>query len=245
MSSLVRNLGVSPNLAFHDVFSIDDPDLLAFVPRPAYAMLLVFPVSASYERFRREEDADKPEYQGHGPGEPVTWFKQTIRNACGLIGLLHAVSNGEAKNFIGGQSTRRFHSGLADSLSPDPSSPLSNLLVSATSLPPAERAELLYGSSALETAHQAAAVKGDSMAPSAEASIDLHYVCFVKTLDNQLWELDGRRRGPLDRGVLEENEDVLSENALKLGVRRFLKREEEAGGGEMRFSLVVLGPSLE
>ena len=101
MSSLVHNLGLSKKLAFHDVYSIDDPDLLAFVPRPAYALLLVFPVNAAYETARQTEDASKEEYEGKGREEPVVWFKQTIRNACGLIGLLHGVTNGGAKDFIG------------------------------------------------------------------------------------------------------------------------------------------------
>ncbi len=101
MSRLLHQLGLSSKLSFHDVFSIDDQDLLAFVPRPAYALLLVFPVSDTYESFRRKEDADKEEYSGAGAGEEVMWFKQTIRNACGLIGLLHGVSNGEVTGFIG------------------------------------------------------------------------------------------------------------------------------------------------
>lgn len=97
MSSLVHKLGLSEKLAFHDVFSIDEPELLAFVPRPAHALLLVFPVSETYETFRREEDKDKQEYSGHGAEEEVIWYKQTIGNACGLIGLLHGVSNGAAR----------------------------------------------------------------------------------------------------------------------------------------------------
>ena len=101
MSSLVHNLGVSSELAFHDVFAIDDPDLLAFVPRPAYALLLVFPVNETYEKFRGVEDAERQDYASAGPDEEVVWFKQTIRNACGLIGLLHGVSNGEARSFVG------------------------------------------------------------------------------------------------------------------------------------------------
>jgi ubiquitin carboxyl-terminal hydrolase L3 len=96
MSSLVHKLGLSEKLAFHDVFSIDEPELLAFVPRPAHALLLVFPVSETYEKFRRQEDNDKPEYEGYGADEEVVWYKQTIGNACGLIGLLHGVSNGAA-----------------------------------------------------------------------------------------------------------------------------------------------------
>jgi len=100
MTSLVHKLGLSPTLAFHDVWSIDDPEMLSFVPRPANALLLVFPVSKSYETFRMQEDSERPVYEGTG-AEPVIWYKQTIRNACGLIGILHAVSNGSARNFIG------------------------------------------------------------------------------------------------------------------------------------------------
>lgn len=100
MSSLVHQLGLSPALSFHDVFSIDEPELLAFVPRPATALLLVFPVSKTFEEFRAEEDKDKKLYEGKGAGEPVIWYKQTIRNACGLIGILHAVSNGASREYI-------------------------------------------------------------------------------------------------------------------------------------------------
>jgi ubiquitin carboxyl-terminal hydrolase L3 len=101
MSNLVHKLGLSPSLSFHDVFSISDPELLAFVPRPAAALLLVFPVSKSYETFRMQDDAARLEYASKGESEPVIWYKQTIRNACGLIGVLHAVSNGSARGFVG------------------------------------------------------------------------------------------------------------------------------------------------
>ena len=101
MNALVYKLGLSRKLAFQDVFSIDDPDLLAFVPRPAYALLLIFPVSDAYEKFRASEDADKSDYSGSGVAEPVIWYKQTIGNACGLIGLLHGVSNGPARAEVG------------------------------------------------------------------------------------------------------------------------------------------------
>lgn len=75
--------------------------MLSFVPRPASALLLVFPVSKNYEIFRMQEDKDKEDYRGKGAGEPIIWYKQIIRNACGLIGILHAVSNGSARNFVG------------------------------------------------------------------------------------------------------------------------------------------------
>lgn len=101
MTDLIHKLGVSPALAMHDVYSLTEPDLLAFIPRPALALLLVFPVSAEYESQRLSADSLVDEYRGAGAGEPVVWWRQTIRNACGMMGLLHAVSNGPAKEFIG------------------------------------------------------------------------------------------------------------------------------------------------
>lgn len=102
MTALLHQLGLSSKLAIHDVYSLTEPDLLAFVPRPAHALLLVFPVSAAYESHRLAEDALLPEYKGTGGDEPggVVWFPQTIRNACGLMGLLHAVCNGPAREEI-------------------------------------------------------------------------------------------------------------------------------------------------
>ncbi|KAJ5102759.1 Ubiquitin carboxyl-terminal hydrolase isozyme L3 [Penicillium argentinense] len=227
MSHLVHQLGLPANIGFTDVFSIDEPDLLAFVPRPSHALLLVFPVSGTYESSRQAEDSTIPEYTGSGPSEPVTWFKQTIRNACGLIGLLHAVSNGESRKHI------------------IPGSDLDTLLKQAENLAPVGRADLLYESKALESAHADAAKLGDTAAPGAEDSVDLHFVAFVKGDDGTLWELDGRRKGPLARGKLGPDEDALSETALGLGARRFLKVEAEGGNPDLRFSLVSLGPLFD
>lgn len=227
MSHLVHQLGLPPSLGFTDVYSLDEPDLLAIVPRPAHALLLVFPVSKTYESSRIAEDTPLAEYSGSGPNEPVMWFKQTIRNACGLIGLLHSVSNGEPRRAV------------------LPGSDLDSLLKDAEALKPLQRADLLYESKALESAHADAAKLGDTAAPEAESEVDLHFVAFVKGLDGRLWELDGRRKGPLERGLLGEDEDALSEKALDLGVRRFLRVETEGGNPDLRFSLVSLGPALD
>lgn len=227
MSHLIHQLGLPSTLGFTDVYSIDDPSLLAFVPRPSHALLLVFPVSQTYESARLAEDASLPSYTGSGPSEPVMWFKQTIRNACGLIGLLHAVSNGEPRSHI------------------LPGSDLDRLLREAEPLEPVQRADLLYESKTLESAHADAARLGDTQAPQAEDQVDLHFVAFVKGNDGTLWELDGRRKGPLKRGVLKEDEDALSEKALDIGVRRFLKIEADGGNPDLRFSLVSLGPVFD
>lgn len=101
MTQLVHRLGLAETLSFHDVFGIDDPSLLAFVPRPASALLLVFPVSKTYEGHRMDEDRDMEVYTGKGVEESVWWCRQTIGNSCGLMALLHAALNGMARDYVG------------------------------------------------------------------------------------------------------------------------------------------------
>jgi ubiquitin carboxyl-terminal hydrolase L3 len=225
MSQLALQLGSSPTLSFHDVYSFDDPDLLSFIPRPAYALLAVIPMTDAWRMLRTTEDGAKEEYSGSGNEEPVVWFKQTIKNACGLIGLLHCVCNGPVADMI------------------IPGSDLDRLLKDSIPLKPADRANLLYESNALESAHESAAVRGDTGAPDAEVRLGLHFVAFVKGRDGHLWELDGGRKGPLDRGLMVEGDDALSESALELGLKSIVKMEQEAGGGDLRFSCIALAPS--
>lgn len=101
MTQLVHRLGLAETLSFHDVFGIDDPSLLAFVPRPASALLLVFPVSKTYEEHRMREDGGREVYTGKGEQESVWWCRQTIGNSCGLMALLHAATNGMARDYVG------------------------------------------------------------------------------------------------------------------------------------------------
>nr|CDP30623.1 Putative Ubiquitin carboxyl-terminal hydrolase isozyme L3 [Podospora anserina S mat+] len=216
MTTLLTNLGMSPTLALHDVYSLTDPDLLSFIPRPAYALLLVFPITPTYESHRLAEDSLLPDHVPT-PDYPVIWFRQTIRNACGLMGLLHAIANSPAE-FI------------------TPDSDLDRIVKTALPLDTIGRARLLETEESLARAHRTAAERGDTAAPEATDEVDLHYVAFVKGRDGGLWEMDGRRKGPIRRGELEGEEDVLSEKGLVLGARKFLERE----GGDLRFSAVAL-----
>lgn len=124
---------------------------------------------------------------------------------------------------------------------PEENSTLDNLLKKSVDLSPNERSALLEKTPELATAHKEAASGGDTKAPDAEDEVDLHYVCFVKDNDNQLWELDGRRKGPIKRGQLDSDEDVLSAKGLSLGALKFLERE----GEDLRFSAVALAQGLD
>ncbi|XP_068121102.1 ubiquitin carboxyl-terminal hydrolase isozyme L3-like, partial [Hyperolius riggenbachi] len=66
------------------------------VPRPVCALLLLFPVTEKYELFKAEEE-EKIKSHGQDVDSGVWYMKQTIRNACGTIGLIHAVANNKEK----------------------------------------------------------------------------------------------------------------------------------------------------
>ncbi|KAL9094963.1 MAG: hypothetical protein Q9165_002913 [Trypethelium subeluteriae] len=217
-TDLAHELGVSRNLHFQDVLSIDDPDLLALIPRPVLALILIFPTSESYEALKAQEDASVAQYKGYGDNEDVIWFKQTIHNACGLYGVLHSVTNGPAR----------------DSIEPD--TPLASLLRQCIPLRQSERADALEASHEVEEAHRKAAMQGQSSVPEdAAAEVDYHYICFVKS-GGRLFELDGDRKGPIDRGSLVADEDVLGESSMQI-IREFIRREH---GQNLNFSLMAL-----
>lgn len=235
-TTLAHSMGVSKSLAFNDVFSVDDPDLLAFVPRPVEALVLVFPVSPTYEAQKAEEDArldpDSSAYPkvAGSKDQDAVWVKQTIRNACGTYALLHALLNGISKT---------------DSTLIVPDSYIKNLADKLEPLSVEERIKVLESDDQLEQLHAAVASTGDTEAPDANDSVELHYVAFTRSKrvgsnPNTLLELDGGRTGPLVRGTLGPDEDLLSETALS-EVRKFIKRENE----NPYFSILALSPSMD
>jgi len=227
MTKLAHKLGLSPVLSFHDVFSLTESSLIAMLPRPASALLFIYPHTELGEAYNDKEKASDKPYDGSGPDEPIIWYPQIIKNACGLMGLLHCITNSPAAELI------------------QEGSDLDNFRKAIIPLKPKERGQYVHDSDILEKAHAAAAQTGDSVAPALGEDPGHAFIAFVKGKDGHLYELDGGRGGPVDRGVMKEDEDVLSDNALALGPLPYLKREEEAGNGVFNFSCTVLAPSID
>lgn len=227
MNALKTKLGLSDALAFYDVYSLDnDPSILSHIPRPALALLVIIPLTPPWAAERNAEDAHKEYYNGAGASEPVIWFQQTIGDACGSIGLLHSVLNSPA-------AQEHILSGSA----------LDTLRRDAVPLGRVERAQMLYDSQPFEEAHASVAGLGDSAASLPANRDDGHFVAFVKGADGNLWELEGNRKGPINRGKLAEDEDVLSPRALEMGLKRVIKLVQEAGVENLRFSCTALAPN--
>lgn len=213
-------LGLSPALKFYDVFSFD-PSESSYIPRPIHALLLIIPMTPTWRASRLLEDACQTEYTGCSPKEPVIWFKQTIGNACGLIGLLHSVLNGSAKEQI------------------LPGSTLARIREEVVPLTALDRARVLEDSEELERAHADAAEMGDTTAPGDAEYSGFHFAAFVRGDDGCLYELEGGsgRMGPLNRGFIGD-EDLLGEKALPIGIGRLVAMEKESG--DYRFSCTAL-----
>ena len=217
---LIHSLGVSESLEFYDVWGVDDPALTAHIPRPVLALIVIIPPEA-YTKLRTAEGTRLAKqgltYDKTGDEEPVLWFRQTIQNACGLFALIHSIANG-AREYV-----------IPDSL-------LDKLIKGAIPLNPADRAQFLVDSDELEEKHMAAARTGDTVAPSAEKDAVHHFEAFAQGKDGHLYELEGGTDGPLDRGLLEDGADMLSDEALQKGMKKFLN----VADGQTDFSIIAL-----
>lgn len=176
-------------------------------------------------------------YSGLGPDQPVIWFKQTVSHACGMIGLLSCLMNLPEKLELSGSHSS--HGILA------PGSLVARLKEQAVPLPWAARAKLLEDSEELFEINEEFARQGDTEAvgPEVAEKTGNHFVAFVKGKDGHLWELEGSRRGPIDRGVLgEEGDGEFLEMALgPSGVGRYVTLARDNGGvGLEGFSCVTL-----
>lgn len=218
LSRLCENLCVAPGLSFHDVISTS-PELLGDIPRPVHALILLAdrPI---YAAARAAVEPTITEYARLGPEEPVLWMKQTIGHACGLMALLHVVVNLNGGRYL------------------TVGSKLDALARRATELGPMERARLLYESDFLEEAHMEAASKGSSIAPSPHDDNHHHFVAFVLRETN-VWELNGGMNGPLLRGTLDSEEDLLSERGLAMSVQDFLDAATKGNYEEMSIVAVT------
>ncbi|KAE9400352.1 peptidase C12, ubiquitin carboxyl-terminal hydrolase 1 [Gymnopus androsaceus JB14] len=211
---------------FSDIYGFDD-ELLALVPKPVKAVLLLFPITQALEIKRKEEDEEiqttaQPLFKQKSNSEPVIWIKQTISNACGTIGLLHALANTGVKF--------------------TPSSPLAKFVEACKDKIPEERAKFLETTPLFAEIHEETASAGQSAVPT-DLDTDLHFSCFVEAEIEgvpHVVELDGRRVGAMDRGKIEDGSDLLTEVA-KLVKDDYIK----SAAGSIQFSMTALGPPAE
>lgn len=224
-NELAYKIGLSPILQFQDLYSLTDPDLLAFVPQPVYALILLFPLTKSYEAYREGLDTKSA---AHRAPRDVAWFQQTIGNACGLYALLHVLANLPRDLIVRGLLVAN----LLAQLTPHTSDAETARLI-----------ENLEGAIQLDSNYGA---RGQTEAPPAATECELHFIAFIRSPhNNHVYELDGRRTGPVDLGVsIQESAtpSILSEPAVVDKVQFYMNQADDHN--KHNFLVMAVAPAL-
>ncbi|KAG5601350.1 hypothetical protein H5410_032720 [Solanum commersonii] len=240
MNQFLWGLGVPANEAeCCDVYGLDE-ELLEMVPKPVLAVLFLYPLTSQSEEERIKQDS---ETKVQDPSSTVYYMKQTVGNACGTIGLLHAIGNitSQIKLTEGSFLDKFFKS--TSSLDPmqvlifaievsgqshHSSHPM--LIHSGTNL---QRALFLENDREMEVAHSVAATAGDTEATD---DVNTHFICFT-CVDGQLYELDGRRAGPITHGAS-------SPNSLLKDAARVIKKIIEKNPDSINFNVIAISQNV-
>ncbi|KAL2489699.1 ubiquitin C-terminal hydrolase 3 [Forsythia ovata] len=211
MNQFLWGLGVPPDEAeCFDVYGLDE-ELLEMVPKPVLAVLFLYPITSQSEEERIKQDSIVKE-----PSGGVYFMKQTVGNACGTIGLLHAVGNITSEiKLLEGSFLDRFYKSTAN-------------------MGPSERAAFLENDREMEVAHSVAAIAGET---EASDNVDTHFICFT-CVDGQLYELDGRRAGPISHGA--SSPSTLLRDAAKVIQQMILKNPES-----INFNVISISKKTE
>ncbi|EDO18824.1 hypothetical protein Kpol_1028p100 [Vanderwaltozyma polyspora DSM 70294] len=219
-TNFAYDLGLNRSFAFIDLYSLTDPELLAFVPTPVRAIVLLFPINDFFEKNK----GDTSNSQGDEI-KPI-WFQQTVRNACGLYAILHSLSNN--KPLLQGDSELSKY--LEDNRKVDGQyndDKTDNFVVQ------------------LSDKYSTNFTAGDTEAPSSEENVNLHFITFIEK-DGKIYELDGRKVGANclgDSVASSIDGNLLNEKVIVDRVNWYMGNADEAS--RLQFSLLALAPSLD
>lgn len=195
LNEFAHGVGLPADFNFVDVYGVD-PDLLMMVPRPCFAVTLLFGCSSASKQAKTEQDAQIKK-DGQTVSENVFYMDQYVGNACGTIATVHAIANNAA--FIG----------LPEGC------PLSNFLTSVTGMSPDKKGVALAEAAEIHGKSEESAAGGQTEAPEASAATDCHFICFV-AVDGDLYELDGTKNFAVNHGPIPDGGDVLSAAAVTI-----------------------------
>jgi Ubiquitin carboxyl-terminal hydrolase, family 1. len=220
LNKYIANLGFDTSLyRFTDVFSTEDW-ALEMIPPGTVAVVFLYPLSDIQEKFRREENEI---LQKEESMDSSVWhIKQRIGNACGTIGILHALAN------------------IPEALKVA-AIPSDSWLGKFYSSCPAEyssikKAEILEADKEIESKHDAATCdeQNQTNRGAIDDQLETHFVAIVN-VNGYLYELDGRKEKPVLHG--ETTAETFLKDSAKV-VQKFMERDPD----EVRFTILALAP---
>ncbi|CAD6998376.1 ubiquitin carboxyl-terminal hydrolase [Ceratitis capitata] len=214
LTKYIHKLGVSKEWSLTDVVGLD-PEMLEWIPQPVKAIILLFPISETYEKHRAEEHESLMSDPGSYP-EDLFYMRQLTSNACGTVALIHSVANCKSIS-------------LSDGI-------LKNFLENAKNLTPEERGKALENDKSFTEGHHELAKEGQTVA-NPEEKVNHHFIAFVNK-DGTLYELDGRKHFPINHGATSEESFV--QDAANV-CRKFMARDPD----ELRFTVMAITATQE
>lgn len=222
LTSYVGELGLCTDLfALHDVLSIESW-ATSMIPKPVLAVVFLYPLTTTQEDHRKKEKVALTVKEAREKG---VWFtKQRIGNACGTIGALHALANIDRNFIIRGSWMDSFLQMSAYSVFGEE---CDDVFV--------KRAELLEGDKAVSVLHERATSNHENSTNrgNIDDKVLTHFITFT-VVGGILYELDGRKDGPIPHGPSSE-ESLLDDSCA--AIKRFMDR---ADPGELRFTILAL-----
>eukprot|EP01066_Platyproteum_vivax_P020841 Platyproteum_vivax@DN8789_c0_g1_i1.p1 len=210
-SKYMKDLGGPPKLEFVDVIGFDE-ELINMTP-PSLALIFAFPLTEKFEAVRKSE-SEKVKAAGLTVSDKVWFTKQTIKNACGTIALLHAMAN------LPSTMSEFEKDGFFESF-----------FKKTEKMTASERGKALESDKIIEAKHQGAQQGGQSAIPQ-DGDVEEHFVCFV-VREGHLYELDGRCEEPINHGPS-------SLSTILTDTGKLIQKLTQAAPDELRFSMMAL-----
>ena len=189
---------------------------------------MLYPLTEVQEEFRKKEAQDMTTMSTDSAVSTSTdvWFtKQRIGNACGTIGILHTLGN---------------LSNTMSEMTIQPNSWLQEFYSTTANSSPVEKAEILESNDDIEKHHDES-TSNTALNQTSRGNIQdkvLTHFISVMNVNNVIYELDGRKTGPIPHGSTTEERFLF--DGMKV-VKKFMDRDPN----EMRFTMLALVPTQE
>lgn len=214
MNKYASGLGLDTSIySFQDVLSTEDW-ALDMVPKPVAGVVMLYPISPNQEAHRNTE-AEKEQ----SVDDKVYYMKQTVGNACGTVGILHAIING-----------------LQAGVALLPNSYVSRMMIETATMNSDDRAAWLEKDDEIDAAQEVATSEGQSAQIPHDEEVLTHFICFTH-INGNLYELDGRKKSAINHGP--SSPETLLDDACNV-IKQFMQRDPE----EMRFTILALAATM-
>jgi len=222
MNDYIGKLGFHSDLYnFVDVFATEDW-ALEMIAKPVVAVIFLYPLTE--KQLQHESGKTVAPSTSDNDNNKIWFIKQRIGNACGTIGLLHALLNTPepVSQFRPGSWLQQFQASCP------------------ASLDPVAKAEILEADDTIASLHDKATSSEQNSTDRGrlEDQLVTHFIAFVRDNNNTLYELDGRKAGPVPHGTTSAT--TLLPDAIRV-IKEFMARDPT----EVRFTILALAPKVE